>query len=137
MGTSLLPVLHETTVTPGPRPCLEMNQKFSCLPKNRISSYVELTDGFSRLAVALGASGGPERRDLEIVTPTSGREVRNGCWADSRRRYDAASGIKTLADLGAVVAFEERRGRLTVSVFAIVPTIVRRRRAPSSRRSTS
>ena len=64
------------------------------------------------LAVALGASGGPERR-TEIVTLTSGREVRNGRWADSRRRYDAASGIKTLADLGAVVAFfEERRGRL-------------------------
>jgi uncharacterized protein (TIGR02217 family) len=64
------------------------------------------------LSVALGASGGPERR-TEIVTLTSGREVRNGRWADSRRRYDAASGVKTLADLHAVVAFfEERRGRL-------------------------
>jgi uncharacterized protein (TIGR02217 family) len=64
------------------------------------------------LSVALGASGGPERR-TEIVTLTSGREVRNGRWADSRRRYDAASGVRSLADLHAVLAFfEERRGRL-------------------------
>jgi uncharacterized protein (TIGR02217 family) len=64
------------------------------------------------LAVALGASGGPERR-TDIVTLASGRERRNGRWADSRRRYDAASGIKTLDELHAVIAFfEERRGRL-------------------------
>lgn len=64
------------------------------------------------LSVALGASGGPERR-TDIVTLTSGREQRNSRWADSRRRYDAASGIKTLDELHAVIAFfEERRGRL-------------------------
>ncbi len=65
------------------------------------------------LAVALGATGGPERL-TEIVTLGSGREVRNARWADSRRRYDAGSGVKSLADLHAVIAFfEERRGRLT------------------------
>ncbi|WP_181704340.1 DUF2460 domain-containing protein [Chthonobacter albigriseus] len=64
------------------------------------------------LSVALGASGGPERR-TEIVTLASGREVRNTRWADSRRRYDAGSGVKSLDDLHAVIAFfEERRGRL-------------------------
>lgn len=64
------------------------------------------------LPVALGASGGPERR-TDIVTLASGRERRNSRWADSRRRYDAASGIKTLDELAAVIAFfEERRGRL-------------------------
>jgi uncharacterized protein (TIGR02217 family) len=64
------------------------------------------------IAVALGATGGPERR-TEVVTLASGREVRNGRWADSRRRYDAGSGVKTFDDLAAVVAFfEERRGRL-------------------------
>ncbi|WP_237155553.1 DUF2460 domain-containing protein [Oryzibacter oryziterrae] len=64
------------------------------------------------LSVALGASGGPERR-TDIVSLASGREVRNSRWADSRRRYDASSGIKTLDDLSAVIAFfEERRGRL-------------------------
>jgi uncharacterized protein (TIGR02217 family) len=49
------------------------------------------------LDIALGASGGPERR-TEIVAVGSGREERNARWAHARR---------------AVVAFfEERRGRL-------------------------
>ena len=64
------------------------------------------------LPVALGATGGPERL-TEVVTLASGREVRNARWADSRRRYDAGSGVATLDDLHAVLAFfEERRGRL-------------------------
>jgi uncharacterized protein (TIGR02217 family) len=62
--------------------------------------------------VALGASGGPERR-TEIVTLGSGSEARNARWAHSRRRYDAGTGLKGLDDLSSVVAFfEERRGRL-------------------------
>lgn len=64
------------------------------------------------LAVALGSTGGPERR-TEIVTLGSGREERNQRWAISRRRYDAGTGVKTLDDLHKVVGFfEERRGRL-------------------------
>ena len=64
------------------------------------------------LDVALKSSGGPERR-TEIVALGSGREERNARWAHSRRRYDAGSGVKTLAALESVVAFfEERRGRL-------------------------
>ena len=64
------------------------------------------------LDVALGARGGPTRR-TEIVTLASGREHRNARWADSRRRYDAGLGIRTLDALHAVLAFfEERRGRL-------------------------
>ncbi len=63
-------------------------------------------------AVALGAGGGPERR-TEIVTLGSGREERNSRWADSRRRYNAGYGVRSLDDLHAVIAFfEERRGRL-------------------------
>lgn len=62
--------------------------------------------------VALGASGGPERV-TEVVTGASGREERNTRLADSRRRWDAGYGVKTLAALSEVVAFfEERRGRL-------------------------
>lgn len=62
--------------------------------------------------VALGSRGGP-RRKTEIVTLASGREHRNGRWADSRRRYDAGLGIRTADALHAVLAFfEERRGRL-------------------------
>ncbi|MEW6257111.1 MAG: DUF2460 domain-containing protein [Pseudomonadota bacterium] len=64
------------------------------------------------LDVALGASGGPERL-TEVVTSVSGREERNARRADSRRRFDAGYGVKTLAALSEVVAFfEERRGRL-------------------------
>ena len=64
------------------------------------------------LDIALHASGGPERR-TDIVTLASGREVRNARWAQSRRRYDAGYGIKTLAALSSIIAFfEERRGRL-------------------------
>jgi uncharacterized protein (TIGR02217 family) len=64
------------------------------------------------LEVSLRAAGGPERR-TEIVVLGSGREVRNARWADSRRRYDAGSGIRSLDDLAAVLAFFEARcGRL-------------------------
>jgi uncharacterized protein (TIGR02217 family) len=64
------------------------------------------------LDIALKSAGGPERR-TEIMSFGSGREARNARWADSRRRYDAGYGIKTLAALQSVVAFfEERRGRL-------------------------
>ena len=64
------------------------------------------------LDVALGSRGGP-RRLTEVVTLASGREHRNSRWADSRRRYDAGLGVRTLDALHAVVAFfEERRGRL-------------------------
>ncbi|TCT07618.1 DUF2460 domain-containing protein [Aquabacter spiritensis] len=64
------------------------------------------------LDVSLAASGGPERV-TEVVTSVSGREERNARRADSRRRFDAGYGVKTLAALHDVVAFfEERRGRL-------------------------
>ena len=63
-------------------------------------------------AIALGATGGPERR-TRIVTLTSGFEERNTPWAHSRRRFEAGYGIKTLDDLHEVIAFfEARRGRL-------------------------
>ena len=64
------------------------------------------------LDVALRGSGGPSRL-TEIVTLASGREHRNSRWADSRRRYDAGFGIRSLDTLHAVLSFfEERRGRL-------------------------
>jgi uncharacterized protein (TIGR02217 family) len=63
------------------------------------------------LDVALGARGGPERA-TDVVTLASGREERNSRWAQSRRRYNAGYGVKSRADMQAVLAFfEERRGR--------------------------
>lgn len=63
------------------------------------------------LDIALGARGGPERT-TDIVTLASGHEERNSRWAQSRRRYNAGYGVKSRADMQAVLAFfEERRGR--------------------------
>ncbi len=62
--------------------------------------------------IALGATGGPERR-TEIVTLGSGFEERNSPWAHSRRNYNAGYGVKTLDQLHSVIAFfEARMGRL-------------------------
>ena len=63
-------------------------------------------------AISRRASGGPERR-TEIVALASGAEERNSRWADSRRRYDAGYGIRSLDEIHEVIGFfEERRGRL-------------------------
>jgi uncharacterized protein (TIGR02217 family) len=64
------------------------------------------------LDVALGARGGPERK-TDLVTLANGHEQRNSRWQHSRRRYNAGYGVKSRADMAAVLAFfEERRGRL-------------------------
>lgn len=64
------------------------------------------------LDIALGARGGPERR-TEIIATASGAELRIQRWADSRRRYEAGYGVRSLARLAELAAFfEERRGRL-------------------------
>ena len=62
--------------------------------------------------ISRGARGGPERR-TQVVELASGDEERNASWANSRRRYDVAYGIRRADDLAAVVAFfEARYGRL-------------------------
>ena len=64
------------------------------------------------LDVSVNGRGGPERR-TDIVALGSNREARNARWANSRRRYEAGYGVKSLAQLAAVIEFfEERRGRL-------------------------
>lgn len=62
--------------------------------------------------VAFGSVGGPERA-TEIIRLGSGYEQRNSRWSQSRRRFNAGYGIKTLDALHEVIAFfEERRGQL-------------------------
>lgn len=62
--------------------------------------------------VSFGSLGGPERR-TDIVTLANGHEERNTPWAHSRRQYDAGIGLRSLDDLGRIVAFfEARRGPL-------------------------
>ena len=64
------------------------------------------------VALSFGAVGGPERV-TEVVTLANGFEERNTPWADSRRRYDAGFGMRSLEDIDALIAFfEARRGQL-------------------------
>lgn len=63
-------------------------------------------------SLSFGAIGGPERR-TEIVTLANGYEERNTPWAQSRRRYDAGLGLRSLDDVADLVAFfEARQGQL-------------------------
>jgi uncharacterized protein (TIGR02217 family) len=64
------------------------------------------------LRLAFGASGGP-MRSVDIVELANGREVRNTSQSRSRRRYNAVTGIKSVADARALSEFfEARSGRL-------------------------
>ena len=58
--------------------------------------------------ISRGARSGPERR-TQVVELASGDEERNASWANSRRRYDVAYGIRRADDLATVVAFFEAR----------------------------
>ena len=62
--------------------------------------------------LSFGSAGGPERR-TEIVRLANGFEERNSPWSDSMRRYDAGVGMRSLDDIGTLIAFfEARRGQL-------------------------
>ncbi|TGD63953.1 TIGR02217 family protein [Tabrizicola sp. WMC-M-20] len=62
--------------------------------------------------LSFGSVGGPERR-TDVVTLVNGFEERNTPWAHSRRRYEAGSGLRTLDDIDALIAFfEARRGKM-------------------------
>ena len=60
------------------------------------------------LAIGFGSTGGPERR-TDVVLLASGHEERNSRWADSRRRYNAGTGIRSLRDIAELTAFFEAR----------------------------
>jgi uncharacterized protein (TIGR02217 family) len=62
--------------------------------------------------LSFGSTGGPERR-TDVVTLANGFEERNAPWAQSRRRYDAGLGLRSLDDVAALISFfEARRGQL-------------------------
>ncbi len=62
--------------------------------------------------ISRGARGGP-RRNTQVTALASGDEERNASWADSRRVYDVAYGVRRIDDLALVTAFfEARNGRL-------------------------
>ncbi|MBW7921206.1 MAG: DUF2460 domain-containing protein [Rubellimicrobium sp.] len=59
-------------------------------------------------SLSFGSLGGPERR-TEIVELMNGYEERNTPWSQSRRRYDAGLGLRSLDDVAELVAFFEAR----------------------------
>lgn len=64
------------------------------------------------LSVAFGSTVTRERK-VEIIQMMSGREQRNLRFAHSRRTYDAGNGVRSMADVRAVMDFfEARRGPL-------------------------
>lgn len=67
----------------------------------------------TRLALRVGFSsaGGPTF-STEIVTIDSGFERRNQNWSQARRRYDAATGLRSATDVATLTAFfHARAGR--------------------------
>ncbi|PZU86608.1 MAG: TIGR02217 family protein [Shinella sp.] len=71
-----------------------------------------MADGFHEvrfpLRLSLNVTGGPVRR-TDIVNLSNGREARNRRWRDSRRAYDAGSGVRSVTDLYEVLSFFEAR----------------------------
>jgi uncharacterized protein (TIGR02217 family) len=62
--------------------------------------------------LSFGSVGGPERR-TEIVELVSGHEERNTPWSQSRRRFDAGLGMRSIADIDVLIAFfEARQGQM-------------------------
>lgn len=61
--------------------------------------------------IAYGSSGGPAY-STDVVTTAAGHEQRNSNWSQSRARYNVAHGVKTQAQLDALLAFfRARKGR--------------------------
>jgi len=61
--------------------------------------------------ISYGSSGGPEYA-TDVVATNSGHEQRNANWEQARARYNVAHGVKTKAQLDALIAFfRARKGR--------------------------
>lgn len=61
--------------------------------------------------ISFGSSGGPEY-STDIVVTQSGHEQRNVNWSQARARYNVAHGVKTQAQLDALIAFfRARKGK--------------------------
>ncbi|WP_416909315.1 MAG: TIGR02217 family protein [Polymorphobacter sp.] len=63
------------------------------------------------LDLGFGAAGGPTF-STQVVVTGSGHEQRNSQWSDARQSYDAGLGVRSEADLAALLAFfRARRGQ--------------------------
>ena len=77
-----------------------------------MADFQSFHDVLFPLSVAFGSTVTRERR-VEVLQFASGREQRNLRFAHSRRTYDAGNGVRSIADVRAVMDFfEARRGPL-------------------------
>lgn len=77
-----------------------------------MTDFQSFHDVLFPLSVAFGSTVTRERK-VEVLQFASGREQRNLRFAHSRRTYDAGNGIRSIADVRAVMDFfEARRGPL-------------------------
>lgn len=61
--------------------------------------------------IAYGSTGGPEY-STDVIITQGGYEQRNINWAEARARYNVAHGVKTQAQLDALIAFfRARKGK--------------------------
>jgi uncharacterized protein (TIGR02217 family) len=68
-------------------------------------------DGEQCSAVNLIRRDGGPKFSTNVIILSSGYESRNQNWALARAEYDISTGIKTKADMDAVIAFFYARGQ--------------------------
>jgi uncharacterized protein (TIGR02217 family) len=81
------------------------------LPGTEEDDVTSFHDVLFPLQLGYGAAGGPEF-STQVVVTGSGHEQRNSEWSDARLYYDAGVGVRSEADLTALIGFfRARRGQ--------------------------
>jgi uncharacterized protein (TIGR02217 family) len=81
------------------------------VPVSEENDVAAFHDVLFPLQLGYGGAGGPEF-STQVVVTGSGHEQRNSQWSDARLYYDAGLGVRSEADLSALVAFfRARRGQ--------------------------
>ena len=98
----------ETFVWAWPQVARDGFTAFEIMGEDRMAAFHDVR---FPLELGFGASGGPEF-STQIVVTGSGHEQRNSQWGDALVHYDAGVGIRSEADLMALLAFfRARRGQ--------------------------
>jgi uncharacterized protein (TIGR02217 family) len=98
---------HEIFIWALPQVCRD---GYLRLPTTQGDAMQAFDDVLYPLALGLDAAVAPEFSTSVAVT-ASGHERRNSLWADARLRFDVGPGVRSEAELGALIAFfRARRG---------------------------
>lgn len=98
---------HEIFVWALPQVCRD---GYVRLPQPQETAMQAFDDVLYPLSLGLDTAIAPEF-STSIAVTASGHEHRNSLWADARLRFDVGPGVRSEADLGALIAFfRARRG---------------------------